>query len=290
MAVIRLYSDNPKDGTTTFDQVEFYEADDSDGSNATLLSTEDIDTSGINPLDSGFTHYLCIFGDTDKYYASKWKQSSSGDKTSYSTWVQGGQDRWDEMFMNELQDTASAVWSSTDRQFFKEKALEALFPELFRIVIDTSLSIDKTSGAEEYTYTVPEGIMEITEVGIGDVDNITTQFKVVHPDNWKFERNLLHFNSLAGFSDDEAIRLVAGKKFMEVGEVPKKYDPLVMDHLRMSAYIKLADDFPRFLKWGKLQKGTKVSFENLRVHAREFERKFREERERLHELMMGALT
>jgi hypothetical protein len=42
----------------------------------------------------------------------------------------------------------------------------------------------------------------------------------------------------------------------------------------MQAYLDLADDFPRFKEWAQLQEGSKVSFENLRVHAREFERKF----------------
>ena len=289
MAILKLYAENPKDGTSTFSHVEFYEANDGNGSGATLLSTEAIDVTNLSPIDPGFTSYTHTSGSTAKYYATKYK-NSSGNTTDYSDWVLGGQDRWDEMFKQELADTAEAVWSSTDRAYFKEKALEALFPELQRIVIDNSLTIDKTAGAEEYTYSIPSGVVEIFEVGVGDVDNVDSTFKIVVSDNWKVEQNKLHFLSLASIDDALPIRLVVSKKFLEVGEVPSKYDPLVMNHLRMSAYIRLADDFPRFKEWAKLQQGTKVSFENLRVHAREFERKFKDDLAKKAEVLMASLT
>lgn len=287
--VIRLYAENPKDGTSTFDQIRFYEATDSSGTGKTLLNTSNVSTSNTSPIDPGYTTYLHTSGDTTKYAATAWYNSTSGAETRTSSWVLQGEDRWDTMFKDEMQDTAEAVWTATDRGYFKDKALEALFPDLQRIVVDSTLSIDKTSGAEQYTYSIPSGIVEIFEVGVGDVDNITSTFKIAHPDNWKVEQNKVHFDSLASYDDAETIRLVASKKFMEVGEAPTRFDPLVMMHLRMSAYIKLADDYPRFLKWSRLQKGTKVSFENLRVHAREFERKFKDELSKLHEVMMGSL-
>jgi len=290
MAVLKLYSDNPKDGTTSFDKVRFYEATDSDGTGATLLATVDIDTATITPIDPGFTVYSHTSGDTAKFYASTWYNSTSTLETEKSDYEQGDQDRWDTMFKNSLQDTASAVWSAADRKRFKEDALEALFPDLYRIAIDTSLSIDLTTDAEEYEYTLPSGIIDVSEVGVGDVDNITTRFKVVSAQNWTLEANVLHFKKLSQFADAEAIRLLCSKKFQAVGEVPKKWDSMIMDHLRMNAYIKLADDYPRFLTYSRLQGGTKVSFENLRVHAREFERKFRDRKSEFAETMLPTTT
>jgi len=290
MAVLNLYSDNPKDGTTTFDKIRFYEATDSSGTGATLIQTSSIDTTTITLIDPGFTKYTYPSGDTAKFYASTFYDSTNLIETDKSTYEQGGEDRWDTLFKNSMQDTTSTVWTAADRLRFKEDALEALYPDLFRITVDTSLTIDLTSGAEQYERTVPYGIIEISEIGIGDVDNTTSRFKVVSSSNWKVEGNLIHFKSLAGFSDGETIRLVCSKKFQSVGEVPKKWDGMIMDHLRMNAYIKLADDYPRFLTYARMQGGTKVSFENLRVHAREFERKFKDRKAEFAETMMPSNT
>jgi hypothetical protein len=285
MAIIKLYSDNPKDGTTIFDKVRFYEADDSTGTNAAVIATVDINTANVTFIDSGFTFYTYPSGSITKYYASTWYNSSSTIETTKSDYVQGGEDRWDTMFKSEMQDTAEAVWTDTDRGYMKTKALEALYPDFFYETIDTSLTVDNDT-APSFQYTIPFGIFNISEVGIGKPNDYVNQpFKVVHPNNWVVEQNKLRFNSLSGMTDDYDIRLVCSKKYLDVGEVPSRLDPLAMYHLRMSAYIKMADDYPRFLTWARLQKGTKVSFENLRLHAREFERLFNAEREKQKDLM-----
>jgi hypothetical protein len=288
--IIKLSVKNPDDGTTTFDQIRFYEADDSSGSGASLLNTSDVDTVNITPVDPGNTTYSHTTGSTSKYYAARYYNSSSGNISDYTTWTLGGEDRWDIMFENELQDTANAVWTAADLKRYKKRALNALYPDLYRIVIDTSLTMDLTSGAEEYEYTLPFGVFDVSEVGTGDVDNIDSTFKVTANDNWKVENNILHFTNISEYSDGDTIRLVAAKKFLSVGEVPEIYDELVMYHLRMSAYLRLADDYPRYLTFAKLQKGTAVSFENLRVHAREFERKFEEGKARMSGVMLAVVT
>ncbi len=293
MAIVKLYSTNPKDGTSTFDKVKFYEADDSNGTNATAIATVDIDTSTVDVVNPGFTTYVHTSGSTSKYYASTWYNSSNSAESSYSTWIQGGQDRWDAMFKEEMDDANEEVWSSSDRQKFKDAALEALYPEFFRQVIDTSLTIVNNSTTQTYTYTVPHGIFKITEIGVGTVNKTASAdrtFEIVKADYWKFERNLLHFTTLSGLSDGETIRIVGCKKYQEVGEVPKRLDPLAMLHMRMSAYLQLADDFPRFKTWARLQQGTKVSFENLRVHAREFERKFNDWKKILKDQPLAVLS
>lgn len=295
MSIVKLYSSNPTDGTTTFDQIRFYQANDSSGTGAAVVHTSDIDTTTVTPLNPGFTSYIYSSGDTTKYYASTFYNSTSTIETDKSDWVLGGQDRWDTMFMNELQDTTSAVWSATDREYFKKKALEALYPEFFRNVIDTSLTVvnDPSSNTATYIYTVPFGIFSLSEVGYGNLNTtsstVTRDFKVLKRDYWKFEKNNLHLQSLSGMDNGDTIRLIAQKKYLEVGEVPEYLDPLAMEHMRMSAYIKLADDYPRFLTWAKLQQGTKVSFENVRVHAREFERRFTDMKKLLKDTAMPTL-
>jgi hypothetical protein len=293
MAIIKLFSDNPIDGITTFDKVRFYEATDSAGTGATLIATEDIDTDTIDMIGPGFTDYVYTAGSTSKYYASAWYNSSNGALSAYSTWVLGGLDRWDTMFMAELKDTSSAVWDATDRGYFKSKALEALYPDFFRNVVDTSLTIVNNSTLQTYVYTVPYGIFYIAEVGVGNLNktaSLTRTFEKVKADYWTFEKNQLHFSSLSGLTDGETIRLIASKKYLEVGEVPDRLNPLVMEHMRMSAYLQMADDFPRFKTWGKLQQGTKVSFENLRVHAREFERRFNDLKKELKDSHYATLS
>lgn len=289
MSVIKLFSDNPKDGTTTFNQVRFYQADDSSGTNSALIATVAIDTSNLNPIDPGFTYYIYTSGNTSKFYASTWYQSASAVETDKSTWIQGGQDRWDQMFMDEMQDTTSSVWTSTDRGYFKTKALEALYPDLFYESIDTSLTIVNNSTTQTYTYALPFGMFYVSEVGIGSIDSQSTvKFSLVQPNNWKVEQNRLVFGSLASMGDGYTIRLVGSKKYTEVGQVPVRFDPVVMYHLRMSAYLKMADDFPRFLTWARLQKGTKVQFENIRLHAREYERIFNNELSKVKDLMQAV--
>lgn len=279
---------NPNDGTTTFDQVKFYEATDSSGTGSTLLTTVSISTTYRYQINPGFTAYTYTSGSTSKYYAAKYYNSTSGILSDYTTWTLGGLDRWDTMFMNDLADTSSAVWSATDRALYKQWALEALYPDIHHEVIDTSLTLDNDT-SPSYTYSVPYGIFMITEVGVGDVDNSTSTFVTLHPDNWRFEGGKLHLLSIPSSESSATIRLIGRKKYLEVGEVPERFDSFILYHLKMSAYLKLADDFPRFKTWAQLQEGTKVSFENLRVHAREFERKFKEGKAEVREMSLATL-
>lgn len=283
MAIIKLSVPNPLDGTTTFNQIKFYEATDNAGTGATLLTTVDIDTTTTSQVDPGFTTYTYTSGYTTRYYAAKYFNSTSSALTDYTTWTLGGRDRWDTMFTLAMDDASYAVWSANIVAQFKTWALEALFPDLYRQVVDTSLTLDNGT-TPAYTYTVPYGIFHISEVGVGDLQNSTSNFTILHPDNWTLENSTLHFKSLSGLPDLEPIRLIAHKKFLEVGEVPERFDRFVLHHMKMNAYLYLADDFPRFKTWSQLQDGTKVSFENLRVHAREFERKFNEGKAEVREL------
>ena len=290
MAVIKIVGFNPLDGTTTFDQIQFGQADDSSGTNAAVQQTSSIDTTRRTPINPGFTTYTKTDGATNKYYAVRYKNSSSGVTTDWSPWVLGGKDRWDTLFETEMSDTTNTVWSQAVVASFKQQALEALYPDLFDpSVIDTSLTLDNDT-TPSYQYDIPFGMFNITEVGFGDIDNVTSRFTIVQHDNWKVEGNKLHFMSLSGLTDDAVIRLVGSKKYLEVGEVPERYDYIALNHLKMSAYLFLSEDFPRFKQWGQLQEGTKVSFENMRVQAREFERKFiatkAEARELANSLMM----
>ena len=286
MSIIKLYTENPKDGTTSFDKARFYQATDSAGTGATLIATVAIDTSGLNPTSPGFTSYTYTSGSITKYYASTWYNSVSTDETDKSDYVIGGTDRWDTRFMSDLSDTASAVWSATDREYFKDSALEALYPDFFFETVDATLEVVNDSTTQTKSYAVPFGTFNISEVGIGDPnDGATYPFVVVTPNNWQYEKNLLRFNSLSGITDGYPISLVCAKKYVNVGEVPTKLDQIALLHMKMDAYLNLADDYPRFLTWAKLQAGTKVSFENLRVHAREFERKFDKEKKRLADML-----
>jgi hypothetical protein len=288
MSIIKITIPNPNDGTTTFDKIRFYEATDSAGTGASLLSTEAIDTSGRYQIDPGTTSYTYTTGNTAKYYAGKYYNSVSTITTDYTPWVIGGKDRWDTMFENEMDDTVNAVWSQADIARFKNWALEALYPDLYRQVVDTSLTLDNDT-APAYTYEVPFGIFHISEVGVGDVNNSTSRFTILHPDNWTFENTKLHLKGIPSSELSATIRLIASKKYLEVGDVPERFDSFVMHHMKMSAYLRLADDFPRFKKWSQLQDGTRVSFENLRVHAREFERKFLLGKSEVRDLLFPSL-
>jgi hypothetical protein len=281
MSVIKLYAPNPKDGIDTYNQVEFHEATDSAGTGDATLVTKSIDITDMGQVDPGYTLYTDVTGTLTKYYATKFKNSTSGITSELSTWVLGSKDRWNTMFENEMEDTTNTVWSTTTLNRFKDWALDALYPDLYRQVTDTSLTFDD----ETYTYTVPFGIFNISEVGVGDVENSTSTFVKVHPDNWAQEGATLHFFNLAGLTDAAVIRLIAHKKYLEVGQVPEAVDRIVMFHMKMNAYLYLAEDFPRFKSWAQIQEGTKVSFENLRVHAREFERKFVEGKAEMRSLL-----
>lgn len=286
MSVIKISAPNLND-ISSFDQVQFGQADDASGTNATVLATQTADSSDRSKINPGSSYYVYTNGSTTKYYSARGRRSSDLVTTDWATWVLGGKDRWDSMFENEMQDTANDVFTQNDVARFKTWALEALYPDLFKETIDTSLTVDNDT-TPQHTYTVPFGIFDISEVGIGDVNNTSSTFVIVSPDNWKHEGDKLHFASLAGLSNALTIRLVASKKYVEVGEVPERYDRFVMHYLKMSAYLRLADDFPRFLKWARLQDGTKVSFESLRVHAREFERKFLDGKAEARELALSS--
>lgn len=291
MSVIKLYSENPTDGTTTFDKVRFYEATDANGSGATLIATVSIDTENINSVDPGFTSYSYTNGNSARYYASSWYNSLNTIETDKSDYLLADQDRWDTLFKNELQDTASDVWSSADRARFKEAALQALYPDFFYETIDTSIEVVNNSTNRYFQYTIPFGIFYISEVGVGSPNDQSNEpFKIILPDNWVIDQNKLVFRSLGSLTDGYPLRLVCSKKYVAVGEVPTRLDPLVLYHLRMNAYLKLADDYPRFLTWARLQKGTKVSFESLRTQAAMFERMFNSEKEKMKEMGRAVMA
>jgi len=292
MAILKHYSDNPTDGINTFDKVRFYRANDVLGTGSTLVATVDIDLTTVTPLHPGFTSYTDLAGDLTKYYASTWYDSSSGAESTPSDYVLGGQDRLDSRFMDEMQDTTSEVFTANDRERFKVDAIQALYPDFFRNVIDTSLSVVNLSPNVTYIYTVPFGIFSISEVGYGNINttaSLNRNFKIVKTEYWKFEKDQLRFDQLPTWNDGDTIRLVAQKKYLDIGEVPVYLDSLLILHMQMSAYLKLASDFPRFLKWGQLQQGSKVSFENLRVHAREYERKFNDLKKQLKDASLASL-
>lgn len=287
--IIKLFSNNPKDGTTTFNKIRFYRATDNAGTGATLITTVDVDLTTVDKVSSGFTTYVYTNGSLTEYYASAFYNSTSLLQSTYSTWVLGGQDRWDTMFKDEMKDTASAVWSATDRGYFKKKALEAIYPDFFYESIDTSLTLVNNSTTQTYSYTLPMGIFQISEVGLGDPNDKTNYpFVEVSPNNWKTEQNKLVFTSLSGLTDAYPIRLVCSRKFLDVGEVPERLDPMVMIHLRMSAYQQMVDDYPRFLQWSRLQGGTKVTFEGLKLLHRELGNQFNLEKERQKNLAMSS--
>jgi len=286
MSIIKLFAPNPVDGTTTFDKVRFYEATDNAGTGATLLSTSAIDTTYRSQIDPGYTTYTYTTGSTAKYYAARYYNSTSTVATDYTAWILGGKDRWNTMFENEMEDTSNAVWSATAVTRFKDWALNALYPDLYRQVIDESLTFDDAT----YIYTVPFGIFHISDVYVGDTANSTSTLVKVYPDNWAFENSSLHIFNLNSLTDAATIRLIAHKKYLEIGEVPEDFDQIVMYHMKMNAYLYLAEDFPRYKTWAQLQEGSKVSFENLRVHAREFERKFIEGKAELRSLLYPSAT
>lgn len=292
MSILKHYADNPSDGNTTFNKVRFYRANDALGTGATLIGTSDIDLTTVTPLNPGFTSYNDLAGDLTKYYSATWYDSVSGAESDHSDYVLGGQDRLDTRFMDEMQDNEEEVFSANDRERFKIDAIQALYPDFFRNVIDTSLSVVNLAPDVTYIYTVPFGIFSISEVGYGNLNTTSTEnrnFKLVKTEYWKFEKNQLRFDQLPPWNNNDPIRLVAQKKYLDIGEIPVYLDSLLILHMQMSAYLKLASDFPRFLKWGQLQQGSKVSFENLRVHAREYERKFTDLKKQLKDASLASL-
>ena len=284
----RLYAENPIDGTDTFNQVRFYEATDSSGTGTALIAIVSIDTTTINPIDPGFTMYTHTTGDNTKYVSATYYSTTNNNETRRSDWVLQGQDRWDTMFTSELQDSTSSVWTATDRSYIKGKALQALFPDFFYESIDTSLTVVNNSTTQTKIYTVPIGIFQISEVGVGNPNSFTQPFRLVIQDNWEFEQNKLRFFNMSGLSDTYPLRIVASKKYMEVGQVPTRLDPLAMLYMKMSAYQKLADDYPRYLKWSRLQKGNKVTLEGLRLLIKDLRNQFEEERGRQKSLFRSG--
>ena len=61
-----------------------------------------------------------------------------------------------------------------------------------------------------------------------------------------------------------------------------------MINMRMGAYQQMVDDYPRFLKWSRLQAGTKVTFEGLKLLHRELGNQFNTEKERQKSLAMSS--
>jgi len=271
MAVIKLFSTNPKDGATTFDKIRFYEANDAEGAGAAKIAEIAVDVSKKTLIDPGFTTYLYTSGSTSKYYASSYYNVGSGTETSKSAWTKGGQNRWDKMLLDWAEDDDEEVFDEDARSLFNKNILERLSPELEETLVNTTLTWDE----DALTYTVPDGISEILEIGIGDVDK-AGEFDEPLSELWSVEGRTLRFTKApSGVNDGDTMRLIHKRRHEEVGEVPTIYDPLILIGLQAEAYKWMASYYPRFEKFAQLRGGSGVSFEGLRAAAKDLDDEFK---------------
>lgn len=269
MAFLTLYAPNPKDGVTTFDKVRFYEATDSTGTGSTLIATVDVDVSTRDVEDYGSTKYTHSTGDTAKYYGATYFNSTSSDETEITDWSLGSKNRLIVKFDNLMGDATNDVFDALAVEQFSENSLEAIFPELQRHVSDNSLVLD----VEQLVYTIPVDYTVIFSVGTGDI-NDEEDYSEMQTSNYKIEGDKLRFKTTLGLNDTDAITIVGLKKYVDIGEVPERYDALMLLNMQADAYDWLASRYPRFEAFSQLQDASKVSFENLRVTAREFRNMF----------------
>lgn len=266
MAVLKLFATNPTDGIASFDKIKFYEATDAIGTGSTLITTIAIDLATADINDAGYTVHTYPTADLAKYYAATYYNSVSFVETNKGAYILGARDRVYDKFQKLTGDTTNAVFENNAVVQFREDGIEALFPELQRQVIDETLEITKSSSADTLVYTIPFGLVP-TQVWVGDA-NDDSDF--VQARGWSIEGNKLRFDSIDDFTDEDTIRLIALKKFTNVGEVPEKFDSLLLIHMQGSAYRWMASRYPRYEAYSQLQKGTKVSFENLDGIANKF--------------------
>ena len=270
MSVLPLFAPNPEDGTETFNKVKFFEATDAEGAGATLLATVDIDLTTADVADAGFTKFIHETGDLNKFYSAAYFNSVSSLQSDYGSWMQGGRSRLYRKFQSLMGDTTNSVFPHEANIQFEEDAIEALYPEVQRQEVDTSLTIDE----DNLIYTLPRGFSEVTQVGVGDADDPDENFKTVKTGNWEIQEDKLRFMRIRDFNDGDTIRLVAMKKLSKIGEVPEMYDPILLLHMQGSSYRWMSARYPRFEAFSQLQTGSRVSFENLRVTADQFFNEF----------------
>ena len=266
MSVLTLFAPNPEDGIETFDQVKFFEADDAEGGGAVLLTTVDIDLTTSDIADAGFTSFIHETGDLNKFYSAAYFNSISSLQSDYGSWMQGGRSRLYRKFQGLMGDTTNGVFPHEAVIQFEEDAIEALYPEIQRQSVDESLGVDE----DNLIYTLPRGISEVNQVGVGDADDPDGQFEIVSTSGWEIQEDKIRFSNLRKFQDGDVIRLVTFKKYRKTGEVPEMYDPALLLHMQGSSYRWMSARYPRFEAFSQIQKGTGVSFENLRVTAAQF--------------------
>ena len=230
---------NPKDLTTTYEQIEIYRDTNSDMSTESLLTTKDINTATASDLSTGYTSYTDTNGDDTHYYRFRYKNNSV--YSSKSDIFQAGTTVMHARFRKKMRDTNSSnyFFSNDEVSEFLTGAIGRLFPHTYNEAIDESLS----SVANQEKYSFPVGVNRVN-----DLELLNAQGEVEsRPKNFKIRaRQIIFDNPLAsGYT----MRLYVDKMFTKLAEIPEFLDDLVLDLMRLQAYETLEADRHRYYKY-----------------------------------------
>jgi hypothetical protein len=234
---------NPRDSTSTYDQIVLESAS-AQGGSYSNVTTASVSTSNKTDLSPGYTSYTHTSGDTTKWYRYQFKNASSSIVTPYSREFRGGYSEIDQDFRRAMRDTNSSNYFFTDDDVagFRRRAVESLWPVTWQEVVDESLSTDGST--EKFTY--PSGVTRVA-----DVEFVDSNGRVVYvPSGYRRRGNQLIFDSAP--SSGYTIRLQVEKMFTKWVEVPHFFDSYIIDSMRLQAYKEFEADRMQYYKYNSV--------------------------------------
>lgn len=234
---------NPKDLTTTYNQIEIRGSANSDMSSpTTLTSSLTIDTSTASDLSTGYTSYTD--GTGYAYYQFRYKQSSSSAVSDWSDIFAADTTIMHTRFRRKMRDTNAQnyFFTNDDITSFLQNAIYKLYPHTYNEVIDETL----IPAANTFKYTFPLGIQRVN-----DLEYIDSQGNAAgKPNGWSIRAKQIIFDRAptTGYS----FRIYADKMFQKLAEVPEFLDDLILDLMRLQAYEDLEADRSKYYKYTTL--------------------------------------
>jgi hypothetical protein len=234
---------NPRDLTTTYDQIEIRGSANSDMSSpTTLTSSLSINTATASDLSTGYTTYLD--GTGYAYYQFRYKHSVSGATSDWSEIFAVDTTVMHTRFRRKMRDTNSQnyFFSNEDITNYLTGAITRLYPHTYNEVIDETL----IPTANTYKYTFPIGIQRVN-----DLEYIDAQGNVAgRPNGWSIRAKQIIFD--APPSTGYIFRIYADKMFQKLAEIPEFLDDLILDLMRLQAYEDLEANRSQYYKYTTL--------------------------------------
>ncbi len=240
---------NPEDLIDTYDQIEIQRNTSNSATGMADIKTDlEISSTYASDLGTGYTPYTDADGVVGTHwYRWRYKNSVSGAVSNYSDIFPAGGSILQSRFRRKMRDTNSNdyFFKADEIEDFEEDSVKDLWPiTWFEIYLDNMIVPD---GSTEI-FAFSTGVTRVNSIEIVSSDG-QTQGEI---SGWKVRGRYVIFATAP--SSGNTIRVWVEKKFTKPAEVPKGWDSLIINRMRLQAFETLEADRSKFYKYNSIAK------------------------------------